>query len=255
MNVPSRWALRLGVGARRTPLGALPEGLRVCLVFAHMDDEINACGLITRLVVQKASVETIVLTDGAANPWTDARVVGSRSHFECRRDELHASLEALGAGRAVLPALPDGKLDQHVNEATRVVEAQFRTQKPHLVITFERSGLNGHRDHCATHVVTRRAIRATGVPTMVALMTPPPPFCWLLGSRHDFGPAECRTLCLTDDEVRLKARLVELYASQARTLRLMMGGLPPRRFFSTFNREWYFWLDGNQALEWATACE
>ena len=71
--------LRLGVeGTRRAVESfALPSLRRALLVFAHMDDEINAVGLMRRLRAQGVELDLMVLTDGAANPWTDARVVGA----------------------------------------------------------------------------------------------------------------------------------------------------------------------------------
>jgi LmbE family N-acetylglucosaminyl deacetylase len=243
--------LRFGLEGTRRPVDDVLGARRVTLVFAHMDDEVNACGLVLRLRAAGADVDLVVLTDGAANPWTDERVVGARTHFECRRDELLRSLQALGVSDVVLPRFPDSKLDAHVDEATRVVAQHLAARRSDLVITFDPAGLNRHRDHCAAHVAAVRAVRTVGSATSLAFLSPPPPFSFVLGCGfRSQAPVELRTLTLTDAERETKARLVEAYASQARTLRLMMLGLPPRAFFRAFPHEWYVWLDPDAARAW-----
>ncbi|MBL8923789.1 MAG: PIG-L family deacetylase [Myxococcaceae bacterium] len=245
--------LRLGVEGRRRPVEAL--GLaqlgRALLVFAHMDDEINAVGLVHRLHDAGVPTDVIVLTDGAANPWTDARVVGPRSHFECRRDELLASMRLQRLGDVVLPALPDSKLAQHVDEATRVVAQELERRTPGLVITFDSRGINGHADHMAAHRATVKALTATQARAALAMLVPPPPFSWALGAGfRSSTPPTVATLSLSDEEVELKAQVFDAYASQQRTLRLLTGGLAPRAFFGLFRAEWYLWLTAGEAAQW-----
>jgi LmbE family N-acetylglucosaminyl deacetylase len=247
--------LRLGIEGAHEPVEPALEGVRrATIVFAHMDDEINACGLLSRLAAAGAQLDLVVLTDGAANPWTDERVVGARTHFECRRDELLQSMQALGIAHVELPQFPDGQLANHLTQAVDLLSAHLRAVQPDLVITFEPSGLNGHRDHCATQRATRRALLTNEQSIALALLTPPPPFSYVLGSRfRSAGPVCVRTLTLTRDEVQRKARLCELYASQARTLKMMMLGLPAATFFQLFSKEWYLWLPRAQTRAWLEA--
>lgn len=246
--------LRLGLEGARWAIDqpALASLERATLVLAHTDDEINTCGLLSRLRAAGCTLDIVVLTDGAANPWTDRRVVGNRTHFECRTEELHASMRLLEIGAALLPGFPDGALAAHLPAATALVQRHLEQTRPDLVITFEPSGINGHPDHVAAHRVTRDALAAAAIPATLAMITPPPPFSYALGSafRASERPT-IATLSLTPDERERKARLVEAYPSQARTLKLLLAGLPPRTFFRLFPREWYLWLPAERALAWA----
>lgn len=246
--------LRLGLEGTRTPVESLDLASlrRALVVVAHTDDEINTVGLLSRLRSAGVALDLVVLTDGAANPWTDEKVVGARTHFECRRDELHAAMKELSIGDAVLPALPDGKLDAHLDAATAAVSAELDRRSPGLVITFDPRGINGHPDHVAANVVTRRAIAATAKAPALAMISPPPPFSWALGSGfRSETPPTIATLTLTPEERERKARVFDGYRSQQRTLRLLTGGLPPRVFFTLFPTEWYVWLDADAARGWA----
>jgi LmbE family N-acetylglucosaminyl deacetylase len=248
--------LRLGVEGHKRPVEALGLSAlgRALLVFAHMDDEINAVGLVHRLHGAGVSTDVVVLTDGAANPWTDARVVGARTHFECRRDELLESVKLQRLGEVVLPALPDSRLAAHVDEAARVVAGELERRRPGLVITFDSRGVNGHPDHVAAHEATRRALSLTGTRTSLAMLLPPPPFSWALGAGfRSTTPPAVGTLSLSDDEVELKARVFDAYRSQRRTLKLLTGGLAPRTFFGLFRAEWYLWLAPDEVAGWASA--
>lgn len=247
--------LRLGIGGRRRPVDELISSVRrVLLVFAHMDDEINAAGLVARLVARGASVDVMVLTDGAANLWTDEAVVAGRTHFECRRSELEAVMKVLALHEAVLPAFPDSKLAEHLPSAIDAVSAELERRAPELVITFDSKGINGHPDHVAAHRATKEALIRTQAPCALAMLLPPPPFCWALGAgfRSTFVPT-IATLELSDAEHELKARVFDTYRSQRRTLKLLTAGLPPRPFFALFSSEWFLWLSPPEVREWVVA--
>lgn len=261
--------LRFGLEGTRTPVDSLDLASlrRALVVVAHTDDEINTIGLLSRLRAAGVVVDLLVLTDGAANPWTDAKVVGARSHFECRRDELHAAMKELSITDAVLPALPDGKLGAHLDEATAIVRAELERRSPGLVITFDPRGINGHPDHVAANVAVQRALASmvgnTGVRDLadessnapaLAMITPPPPFSWALGTGfRSVTPPTIATLTLTAEERERKARVFDGYRSQWKTLRLLTGGLPPRVFFTLFPAEWFVWLSADAARAWVRA--
>lgn len=245
--------LRLGVEGTRRPVEsfALPSLSRALLVFAHMDDEINVVGLVSRLRAAGVEVDLVVLTDGAANPWTDARVVGQRTHFECRRDELLFATQVLGVNEPVLPGLPDSKLKAHLDEATAAVQRVLDQRRPGLVVTFDPKGVNAHPDHMAAHEATKRALAQGTHSAALAMLLPPPPFSFALGAgfRSDAAP-DVATLRVTDDELELKARVFDGYRSQQKTLKLLTGGLSPRTFFGLFRAEWYLWLSAEQTRAW-----
>jgi LmbE family N-acetylglucosaminyl deacetylase len=245
--------LRFGVEGRRTviePSALAPLG-RALLVFAHMDDEINAVGLISRLCAAGVTVDCLVLTDGAANPWTDQAVVGARTHFQCRSDELGEVARLLGLSALLLPGLPDSRLKEHLSSAVDLTRAAIERLKPGLIITFDPKGVNAHPDHIAAHQAVRGALATSSHRCALAMLLPPPPFSWALGAgfRSGFMPTVA-TLSLTGDELEQKARVFDTYRSQRRTLKLLTGGLAPRTFFRLFPAEWYLWLSADEACAW-----
>ncbi|MDX2008666.1 MAG: PIG-L deacetylase family protein [Myxococcaceae bacterium] len=239
---------------RRVPVETLglPGLERALLVFAHPDDEINAVGLVLRLRAAGVSVELLVLTDGAANPWTDETVVAGRTHLTCRTEELRASMSLLGVDGLTMPALPDSKLQAHLAAATDVVSRTLARGRPGLVVTFDARGVNGHPDHMAAHAAVRTALRGAPASPALAMLLPPPPFSWALGAgfRWQQTPTVA-TLTLREDELETKARAFEAHRSQQRTLRLLTAGVPPRTFFRRFPREWFLWLSPDEARAWA----
>lgn len=244
--------LRLGVEGHERPIERVVEPVkRALLVLAHPDDEINLVGLVSRLRSAGAIVDLLVLTDGAANPWTDEAVVAGRSHFECRRAELLRSASLLGVRELALPEFPDSTLANHLEAAVEVVRLQLLARRPDLLVTFDSLGLNRHPDHVAAHQATREALARSGVEAALAMMLPPPPFSWALGAGfRSQTPPTVATLELTDDEHELKATVFEAHRSQRRTLRLLTAGLPPRPFFALFRSEWFLWLEPGEAQAW-----
>jgi LmbE family N-acetylglucosaminyl deacetylase len=246
--------LRLGVEGRRLPVEALnPSSLRrALLVFAHPDDEINAAGLACRLRGAAVDVDLLVLTDGAANPWTDEAVVAGRTHLACRTEELCASMTVLGLRELTMPALPDAALREHLPAATSAVAEALERLEPGLVVTFDARGINGHPDHLAAHAAVRAALKARSTPPALAMLLPPPPFSWALGAGFRWHrPVTVATLTLRPDELEAKTRAFEAHRSQQRTLRLLTGGLPPRTFFGLFPHEWFLWLGAAEVAAWA----
>jgi LmbE family N-acetylglucosaminyl deacetylase len=253
-----RWGqalrFRLGLEGLRRPIEALglEQHGRALLVFAHPDDEINAAGLVLRLRAAGVEVDLLVLTDGAANPWTDAEVVGGRSQFECRAEELRASTALLGLKSLRIPGLPDSKLSSHLFEAVTLVSQALSERPPGLVVTFDANGINRHPDHVAAHQAVRRALQGRVEGPALAMLLPPPPFSLALGAGFRWlQQPTVATLTLTDTERETKAKVFDAHRSQWRTLRLLTAGLSPRVFFRLFPHEWFLWLDRSQAAAWA----
>lgn len=253
-----RWGqalrFRLGLEGLRRPIEALglEQHGRALLVFAHPDDEINAAGLVLRLRAAGVEVDLLVLTDGAANPWTDAAVVGGRSQFECRAEELRASKALLGLQSLRMPGLPDSKLSSHLSEAVTLVSQALSERPPGLVVTFDANGINRHPDHVAAHEAVRRALQGRVEGPALAMLLPPPPFSLALGAGFRWlQQPTVATLTLTDTERETKAQVFDAHRSQWRTLRLLTAGLSPRVFFRLFPHEWFLWLDRSEAVAWA----
>ena len=132
---------------------------RILLIFAHPDDEsFIAGGLVRRLADRGAETALVTATRG------DAGRVGEPPL--CRREELPAVREAELRRAAGILGIADVHLldyrDKQLAEAPAAdirdtLVGRIRQHRPHVVISFDPGGMNGHADHVA---IARFAIDA-----------------------------------------------------------------------------------------------
>ncbi|HUC25522.1 MAG TPA: PIG-L family deacetylase [Streptosporangiaceae bacterium] len=139
---------------------------------AHPDDEVLLTGgTIARLAAEGHRVIIVVACDG--DMWPDPDRGPGR-----RLDELRTSAAILGADKAVHlgyadsghgPVLfedPPGKIRfarADVAEAARKLAALLAQVRADLLVSYDRQGGNGHRDHVRVHQVGARAAELAGV--------------------------------------------------------------------------------------------
>lgn len=135
---------------------------RLCIlaVFAHPDDEVLFAGTITRAVFAGAEVHLVCLTKGEAGricnektAWLQTMKTG-----EIRSAEYAESCARLKVFGHYVIGLPDGKASEWNTDdaALKVVEIIDKI-KPTHVFGFNSSGGNGHPDHIASSVITKKA--------------------------------------------------------------------------------------------------
>jgi LmbE family N-acetylglucosaminyl deacetylase len=139
---------------------------RILLSFAHPDDEsFSSAGLARRYADRGAEIALVTATRGDAGKAGDPPL--------CSIEELPARREAeLRSAAAILGISPVHVLDyrdRHLGDAPsdRIREELVRfvrMHRPHVVITFDPNGINGHPDHLAIARFTIDAVVAAADP-------------------------------------------------------------------------------------------
>jgi LmbE family N-acetylglucosaminyl deacetylase len=236
---------------------------------AHPDDEVLLTGgTLARLAAEGHRVVIVMATNGIVERAPDP---GSRT----RLDELRASASALGAARVVHlgyadsghgPVLfpdPPGLVRfvrADLDEAAAKLAGLVREEHADLLLSYDRHGGYGHRDHVKVHLVGARAAQMTGVRVLEATL-PRELVTWVS------GPARLLRLVVRYDPGEIRGGFsprsaithrigVRRYAAQkraalaahrsytqsggrsARLARVMLA-LPVPAFGLLFGREWF----------------
>jgi LmbE family N-acetylglucosaminyl deacetylase len=119
----------------------------------HFDDEVLGCGgLIAQLAAAGAAVRVLFLTDGGG----EAEGAEREAYRRRRRDEAAQAVAALGAAGWDALDLPDGALDQHLDEAEQGIRRAILTLRPEIVLC--PSPLEVTRDHRAAFAALHRLL-------------------------------------------------------------------------------------------------
>ncbi len=149
---------------------------RLLAVFAHPDDEAYGCaGALARAGLDEGCATVLVtLTNGEASTVLAQRGLGREEIAETRRARMHAVAARLGLDALLLPGFPDGALAREPLATTGgyLLEV-LRAFRPHVLITQDARGVNGHLDHVAAHWACRHAMTHHGVSRFAAIAYPP----------------------------------------------------------------------------------
>ncbi|MEA2601811.1 MAG: hypothetical protein QOF89_2803 [Acidobacteriota bacterium] len=120
----------------------------------HQDDEVLGCGgLVAQLTAAGAVVRVLFLTDGGGGTEnTDDRDAYRRR----RREEAAKVCEILGLAGCDHLGLPDGALDQRLDEVEQGIRRALFTQRPELLLV--PSPLEVSRDHRAVFAALHRLL-------------------------------------------------------------------------------------------------
>ena len=158
------------------------ESLRLMCVHAHPDDESSkGAATMARYATEGVDVLVVTLTDGSRgsvlNPAMDRPEVQANI-TEVRAAEMDRAREILGVRQVFLgfvdsglpegdplPPLPEGcfalgDLEEQTEALVRVV----RSQRPHVMTTYDEHGGYPHPDHIRCHEVSVAAFEAAGDP-------------------------------------------------------------------------------------------
>ena len=148
----------------------MPAAARILLIFAHPDDEsFIAAGLARRYADRGATMSLVTATRG------DAGRVGEPPL--CRREELPALREKELRTAAGILGISEVHLldyrDKHLAEAPAgdirdALAGRIRRFRPHVVVSFDPNGMNGHADHVAISRFTLDAAAAAADPRWTA---------------------------------------------------------------------------------------
>jgi LmbE family N-acetylglucosaminyl deacetylase len=157
---------------------------------AHPDDEaLLTAGTMARAAAEGHRVVTVVATDGDLGLASDEYAADGRLG-ERRLAELHESARALGVARVEWlgyadSGLADGQTPGRperpgherfvrvdIDEAAERLAEILREEHADVLLTYDRNGGYGHRDHVKVHVVGARAAELAGTPRVLEATVP-----------------------------------------------------------------------------------
>lgn len=200
-------------------------GERTLIAAAHPDDGVAGAGALYGYLEKAVFIH---VTDGAPRDLVDARAQGFRSAEEysrARRRELVESLALAGVGPedCMQAGVPDREAAFRLAEIALKLRDIMRETEPESVLTLPYEG--GHPDHDSVSFcvcAAARLLKKDGV-------APPPLIEYSMYHSLnggftvlDFIPREgyeCITVMLTEEERRLKGRMMDRFTTQSGELR------------------------------------
>ena len=161
---------------------------RILLIFAHPDDEsFVTAGLVRRYVEGGAAIALVTATRGDAGRLGFQLAVSKSAGFRwdpplCSREALPARREGELRQAADILGISEVHVldyrDKHLAEAPRARIREelvrcIRLHRPHVVVTFDPNGMNGHPDHVAIARFTMDAVAAAADPRWASETTSP----------------------------------------------------------------------------------
>jgi LmbE family N-acetylglucosaminyl deacetylase len=149
---------------------------RLLACFAHPDDEaFIGAGVLAMSIAQGGEAHLVCATYGEAGAIRTPGSATPETLAEVRHDELRQSCQVLGIPEPTMlgyrdsgwgddPAQrhPKALVNAPDREVVQALIAAMRRVKPHVVFTFEPSGLSGHKDHIAISKHTTFAYQLAG---------------------------------------------------------------------------------------------
>ena len=140
----------------------MPAAARILLIFAHPDDEsFIAAGVARRCADAGGTVALVTATRGDAGRVGEPPLCRREQLPALRERELRDAAGALGISEVDLLDYRDKHLaDAPADEVRDALAARMRRFRPHVVVTFDPGGMNGHVDHVAISRFTLDAAAA-----------------------------------------------------------------------------------------------
>ena len=153
----------------------MPIPASILLIFSHPDDEsFVAAGLARRYVECGAQIVLVTATRGDAGRVGDPPLCDRKALPELREAELRQAAGLLGISQVYLLDYQDKHLaDAPIDRIREELVALIRYHRPHVVITPDPNGMNGHADHIAISRFTMDAVAAAADPRWVTESTTP----------------------------------------------------------------------------------
>lgn len=155
---------------------------------AHPDDEaLLTSGTMARAAAEGHRVVTVFATDGALGLASSEYRSGDRSLGSIRLEEAQRSANALGTARVEWLGYADSGHGEELypdppgrvrfvraplEEAAERLAAILRTERADVLLTYDRAGGYGHRDHVRVHEVGARAAEIAGTPRVLEATVP-----------------------------------------------------------------------------------
>jgi N-acetyl-1-D-myo-inositol-2-amino-2-deoxy-alpha-D-glucopyranoside deacetylase len=144
------------------------EGLKLCGVFAHPDDEtLGTGGTLAHYAAEGVETYVVTATRGQQGRYRDGNDhPGEEALGRIREAELRAAAGVLGVTEVSVLDYRDKDLD-HADpvEVVRAIVSHLRRIRPQVVLTFDPVGGYGHPDHIAINQLATAAVAVCGDPS------------------------------------------------------------------------------------------
>jgi LmbE family N-acetylglucosaminyl deacetylase len=152
--------------------------LRLLACFAHPDDEaFTGSGVLATCTARGVDIRLVCATRGEAGDIRTPEVATRENLADVRAQELRESCRVLGVQEPIVlgyrdsgwgddPAQhhPQAFVNAPASAVVRQLVKEVRRFRPHIVLTFEPSGISGHKDHIAISTHTTFAYQVAGDP-------------------------------------------------------------------------------------------
>ncbi len=132
----------------------------ILAVFAHPDDESwGSAGSLS--IYCRRGLKCRLITASAGEAGFEPDVLAKTSETErknIRKAELTKAAAIIGLSSVEVLDLPDGGLKSYGSDRlAELISERIAKHSPRVVITFDETGITGHRDHITVHTATKRA--------------------------------------------------------------------------------------------------
>ena len=143
---------------------------RILLIFAHPDDEsFIAAGLVRSHADRGVRTALVTATRGDAGRVGDPPLCDRAALPAVREAELRRAAAVLGISDVQLLDYRDKHLaEARADDMREALVRRIREHRPHVVISFDPYGMNGHPDHVAIARFTIDAVAAAADPRWMA---------------------------------------------------------------------------------------
>lgn len=189
---------------------------RLLAVFAHPDDEAYGCAGALARYGARADTATVLLclTRGEAASVGRERGLTPDELGAIRERRLEAVADRVGLDGLLVPGLPDGRLARLApREVASPIREAVEAFRPHVLVTGDARGVNGHADHIAVHWASRRALEDRA-DVRFAMLAYPPEVAEAAKPRLLFATSEEEidaVLTLTESEIDAKEACLAIH--------------------------------------------
>lgn len=217
----------------------LPSGKTILCVFAHPDDESFGPGGTIAALSRRNTVFVLCVTDGndAGRPEQLAAV---------RREELIRATRILGVESVHFLGYPDGSLSNNsYHRVARDIERFIHDLQPHILLTFEHTGISGHLDHIALSMITSYVFLRSDIPEEVWFYAEPEDLVSRMKDYFIYFPVgiDRKSADLEVDVTEVwetKVRAMHEHQTQKKDIEMILsmhGDLPKREYFFVWDRD------------------
>lgn len=149
-------------------------GKHILAIFAHPDDEaFTIAGTAYKNKQNKGKTTLICATLGEQGNLHLKKPLTKNELKRVRKKELEKATKIMKIDRLHILNLPDSKLKDNktkfYNKALKIIN---KNDMPDLIISFDKYGITGHKDHISSHIVSKKISKKLKLPLYSVAVSP-----------------------------------------------------------------------------------